>query len=209
MTLQSLSLEPRQGIALKWVPRKRWKDWLRGVDLNHRPLGYEPSTLSLIWRNLTSFWVEKGALSGPNFGPKNIARIKETPHGKYSLVSHVPDGTILDINHNQESFRRAYRVAHSVKKSRHAYDAGRETSFPPHSNSVGGYGSLEVEASRSRFVARPGNRFQTLRRLAVVGSFHQAGLQDSFTRTDTARENIFFGLAGFLPDLAKCRRACV
>ena len=41
MTLQSLSLEPRQGIALKWVPRKRWKDWLRGVDLNHRPLGYE------------------------------------------------------------------------------------------------------------------------------------------------------------------------
>jgi hypothetical protein len=26
--------------------------WLRGVDLNHRPLGYEPSTLSLIWRNL-------------------------------------------------------------------------------------------------------------------------------------------------------------
>jgi hypothetical protein len=20
-----------------------WKDWLRGVDLNHRPLGYEPT----------------------------------------------------------------------------------------------------------------------------------------------------------------------
>jgi hypothetical protein len=32
---------------------------LRGVDLNHRPLGYEPSTLSLIWRNLTPFWAEK------------------------------------------------------------------------------------------------------------------------------------------------------
>jgi hypothetical protein len=29
--------------------------WLRGVDLNHRPLGYEPFKLSLIWRNLTPF----------------------------------------------------------------------------------------------------------------------------------------------------------
>src|SRR5439155_19937314 len=26
--------------------------WLRGVDLNHRPLGYEPFKLSLIWCNL-------------------------------------------------------------------------------------------------------------------------------------------------------------
>jgi len=31
------------------------ESWLRGVDLNHRPLGYEPFKLSLIWRNLTPF----------------------------------------------------------------------------------------------------------------------------------------------------------
>jgi len=32
--------------------------------------GYEPSTLSLIWRNLTPFWAEKALPIGPNFGPK-------------------------------------------------------------------------------------------------------------------------------------------
>jgi hypothetical protein len=41
-----------------------------GADLNRRPLGYEPSTLSLIWRNLTPFWAEKALRIGPNFGPK-------------------------------------------------------------------------------------------------------------------------------------------
>jgi hypothetical protein len=49
------------------------------VDLNHRPLGYEPSTLSLIWRNLTPFWAEKTLPIGPNFGPKKPARIKRVP----------------------------------------------------------------------------------------------------------------------------------
>jgi hypothetical protein len=29
------------------------------VDLNHRPLGYEPFKLSLIWRNLPPFWTQK------------------------------------------------------------------------------------------------------------------------------------------------------
>ena len=39
---------------MAYVSRAYRKDiWLRGVDLNHRPLGYEPFKLSLIWRNLT------------------------------------------------------------------------------------------------------------------------------------------------------------
>jgi hypothetical protein len=37
--------------------------WLRGVDLNHRPLGYEPFKLSLIWCNLPLICDEKHPLS--------------------------------------------------------------------------------------------------------------------------------------------------
>jgi hypothetical protein len=40
------------------------KGWLQG-DLNYRPLGYEPSILSLIWRNLIpilDLGVEHGGL---------------------------------------------------------------------------------------------------------------------------------------------------
>ena len=39
-----------QGLSRRVGEKKR-----RRVDLNHRPLGYEPFKLSLIWRNLNPF----------------------------------------------------------------------------------------------------------------------------------------------------------
>ena len=56
----------------------------RRVDLNHRPLGYEPSTLSLIWRNLTSFWAVKVLLIGPNFGPKSLLMTESACKRRYA-----------------------------------------------------------------------------------------------------------------------------
>jgi len=32
--------------ALEWSAHKCLRNWLRGVDLNHRPLGYEDSSLT-------------------------------------------------------------------------------------------------------------------------------------------------------------------
>jgi hypothetical protein len=49
--------------------RQRRYRWFNAEDLNHRPLSYEPSTLSLIWRNLTPVLGRKYLPIGPNFGP--------------------------------------------------------------------------------------------------------------------------------------------
>ena len=65
-----------------------------GVDLNHRSLGYEPSTLSLIWRNLTPFWPENSLLVGPDFGPKFVRRssswIDVELSGSAGVLAHFP-----------------------------------------------------------------------------------------------------------------------
>lgn len=43
-------------------------------------LDYEPSTLLLIWRNLTPFWAEKALPIGPNFGPNKDPDEREGPN---------------------------------------------------------------------------------------------------------------------------------
>ncbi len=58
------------------------------LQVNHRPLGYEPSTLSLIWRNLTPVWAEKTLPIGPNFGPKKSTADKE----QATRIPRAPDG---------------------------------------------------------------------------------------------------------------------
>ncbi len=42
---------PRQAVGLAQPIETKWRIWLWGVDLNHRPLGYESKTI-IIFNNL-------------------------------------------------------------------------------------------------------------------------------------------------------------